>query len=122
VAEGATGGTSTTGLTPFAVVWPGNTTPQQVGAGAGQVCGWSLFNAATAARYVRFFDSATAPTMGTSVPAFTVALPAGAGANVLGSPGVQFNAGVWVSVTTGVVPTDNTAPAANDVVMSLFHK
>ena len=108
----------------FEAVWPGNTTPQQVCVGPGHVLkGYSLLNNASTQRYVRIFDSVASPTMGTDTAKIVIALPAGAagaGANLSFDTPIAFAFGIWVSVTTGVSNTDNSAPSASDVLLNLF--
>lgn len=117
--------TITGGDKVFERVWPGNTTPVAVD-GAGNVAntlgGWVLFNAAASTRFVRFFNKGVAPTMGTDTARLVVPLPAGALANVGLVRPVLFDLGLWVSVTTAMADADNTAPVANDVLMTLFYQ
>lgn len=108
----------------FEAVWPNNTTPQApdgTGSSAVSLCGWVLQNTAAAARYVRFFDKASAPTMGTDKAKLVVPLAAAStpGPVMLPRP-VLFKSGLWVSVTTGQADTDATAPAAGDVLANVL--
>lgn len=89
---------------------------------AGQLYGWYLFNNAAAVRFVKFYDKATAPTVGTDTPVLTIALPAGAAANEIGTHGLPFANGIGVGAVTGVADNNTGAPAANDVVINLFYK
>jgi hypothetical protein len=80
-----------------------------------------LNNTAAAARSVKFFDIAVAPTMGTTVPKITITLAASGGMSSVSFPrGVNFTAGLWVSVTNNAGDSDNTAPTANDVLVTVF--
>ena len=109
----------------FEKVWPGNTTPLAVdgtGTTARTLGGWSLYNAAAAARYVRLFDKASAPTMGTDTAKLVVVVPAGSCRDFALPRGVNFVNGLWVSVTGGETDTDNTAPTASDVLVNLFYQ
>ena len=91
-------------------------------ASAGQVFGWYLFNAAAAARFVKFYDQAAAPTVGTDTPLFTLGLPAGAAANVEFVHGIAFANGIGLGATTGVADANTGAPAANDLSVAVFYK
>jgi hypothetical protein len=105
--------------------WPANTTPQAVdGSGTSPLtlCGYSLANLAAAARFVKFYDKASAPTVGTDVPKRTIELPASAMLAADYVRGKEFKLGLWVSVTTAGVDTDNTAPAANDVLVTIDYQ
>ena len=108
----------------FHSVWPGNTTPQAAdgtGTAPAALGGWSLYNVAATARYVRFFNAQ--PTMGTSTPDLVVPLAASGGRSdvVLHRPHL-YPAGLWISVTTGESDTDNTAPTASDVVVNVLYQ
>lgn len=91
-----------------------------VKASAGQLYGWYIYNDAAAEVYVHFYDALIAGvTVGTTRPLFTLGIPAGGGANVFGPVGIAFAAGITVAATTAVSGTG--APAANQVVCSLFY-
>lgn len=87
---------------------------------AGQINGWYLFNNATGSRFVKFYDKATNPTVGTDTPLLTLQLPAGDGANLNLLPGIQFNNGIGIAATVNVGDSDTTAPSANDVVANVI--
>lgn len=97
------------------------TTPVQIKTTAGQIYGWHFVNNATSTRYVRFFNVSTSPTMGTTSPTFVIPLP-GSGGAVLSpdNAGIPMATGIFYSITTGATDLDNTAPAANDVVGTIF--
>jgi hypothetical protein len=95
---------------------------QNIKNAAGQVFGWYLFNAAAAVRFVKFYDKAAAPTVGTDTPLFTLGLPAGAAANVELANGIAFANGIGIGATTGAADADTGAPAANDLVVAVFYK
>jgi hypothetical protein len=88
---------------------------------AGQVFGWYLFNASAAVRYVKFYDQAAAPTVGTDTPLFTLGLPAGAAANVELTHGIAFGDGIGLGATTGPADNNTGAPAAGDLVVAVFY-
>ena len=89
---------------------------------AGQVFGWYLFNASAGVRFVKFYDQAAAPTVGTDTPLFTLGLPAGAAANVELTNGLAFANGIGLGATTGVADADTGAPGANELVVAVFYK
>lgn len=113
---------ATLGDQNFEKVWPGNTTPVAVdgtGSNAVLLTGYALFNAAASARFVRLFDKATSPVMGTDTAAVVLAVPAGGTLNVDLHRGKRFLKSCWVSVTAAMADTDNTAPTTSDVQMTL---
>lgn len=90
--------------------------------GPGQVFGWYLYNAAASVRYVKLYDKATAPTVGTDTPLLTICLPANGGANVfLGPPGIQFTLGIGWGCVTAVADNSTAAPSTNDVIANLLY-
>lgn len=105
--------------------WPGNTTPQAPD-GAGNVArslgGYSLTNAANAARYVKFYDLGSAPVIGTTAPKRTVEVPANGHVAVSFTRGILFSRGLWASVTVNAADSDNTAAGANDVLVTVDYQ
>lgn len=79
---------------------------------------WSavVSNVAASARYLKFFNLTTAPNVGTSVPVFTVLVPAG-GTIVIegGANGIRFGTGISLAITGAAGDLDTTAIAAGDV-------
>lgn len=106
----------------FEVVWPGNTTPQQAGTGAVSLGGWVLQNTAVSARYVRFFNSVAAPTMGTATAKLVVPLAAGQVLAVSIERPPAFGSGLWISVTAAQPDNDNTAPTSGDVLVNVLYQ
>lgn len=89
---------------------------------AGRVYGWQLTNThATAVRYVKIYNKASAPTVGTDVPTDVIAIPPGSNVDVLGTIGVSYATGIALAITGGPTDNDATAVAANDVIGSLFY-
>ncbi len=75
-----------------------------------------VFNTATSARYVKFYDKASAPVVGTDVPLFTLPISAGSASPVpIDGAGVPFYAGLAYAITGGIADSDTTAVGANDV-------
>lgn len=99
-------------------------TPANIKASAGQVGGWYLYNNASTTMYVKLYNKATAPVIGTDAALIllTIAIPAGAAANVELANGIPFSSGIGWTATGAVGDTDTTAPAANDVVANLLYK
>ena len=109
----------------FKASWPGNTTPQAPdgsGAKPETLCGYAITNTAASARSVKFYDSATSPTVGTTVPKRTIEVAAGATAVADFLRGKQFVEGLWVAVTANPADTDNTAPTAGDVILTVDYQ
>ena len=89
---------------------------------SGLVFSYQFTNTAATARFVHFYNKASAPTVGTDVPIITVAIPAGgcvAGADL---NGLLFSNGIAYSITAGASDTDSSSVSANDVVGVFSYK
>ena len=94
-------------------------------ASAGQVYGWSFYNTNAAARYIKLYNKATAPTVGTDTPVLTLLVPgnaAGAGNNFEMTAGIPFATGIGFGTTTGMADSDTGAVGASEVIVNLFYK
>ena len=89
--------------------------------GAGQLYSYFFYNNASATRYIKIYDKATAPTQ-SDTPVMTYPIPAGSAANVAFPNGVAFSAGISLRATTGVADSDTGAPSTNDVVINVNYK
>jgi hypothetical protein len=101
------------------------TNATSVKASGGQVYGWSISNVNAAARFVKLYDKASAPTVGTDVPVMTILVPgatAGGQAIYSAPAGIAFPTGIALAITTGVGNADTGAVAANEIVVNLFFK
>jgi len=83
--------------------------------GAGNLLAVALFNNAATPRYFKFYNKATAPTVGTDVPAWTIPLPAGGGYSDVFPMGEPFAAGIAFAITGAAADADATAVAVDDV-------
>lgn len=116
-AVGAPGG----GLTTARVNAAATTNATLIKGSAGQVYGWSLSNAAAAARFVRLFNKATAPTVGTDTPVLTIALAAGATVTFSTDIGIIHTLGIGYDITGANGDADATAVTANDVTGAIYY-
>ena len=99
-----------------------------VAVGPRVIGGWWIYNNAAAARYVKLYNKAVAPTVGTDVPLITLGVPASSAANLMipnsggGQQGIGgFDSGIGIGATTGVADADTGAPSANDIVLNLWY-
>lgn len=84
---------------------------------AGRVVKLSAYNASASVKFVKLYNKATAPTVGTDTPVITLALPAGQLVNYDLAPfGLQFATGIGFGLTGAVADADTTALVAGDVV------
>lgn len=82
---------------------------------AGNIYSITAMNASAATKYVRFYNKATTPTVGTDIPIVVVAIPATSSKEFNYTPAVRFGTGIGVSITGGAAAADATAVAAGDV-------
>lgn len=83
---------------------------------AGTLWSIAVSNTNAATRFLKLFNMTTAPTVGTSVPVFTVAVPSGGTVLVNGgSNGIRFATGISLAITGAAGDLDTTVIGAGDV-------
>jgi len=124
--EIATGATAaqTGGLSKYRLISLNTTNGNNIKVSAGRVYGWYVANTNAAARYMKLYNLAGAPTVGTDVPFLTILLPATAAgpSYVSFPPGIAFPTGIAIALTTIGSDADATAVAANEIIVNLFYK
>ncbi|MCA1831226.1 MAG: hypothetical protein LC750_00500 [Actinobacteria bacterium] len=112
-ASAATGGIASTARLLSAAA---STNATNVKGSAGRVYCIQGHNAAAAFRYLKLYNKATSPTVGTDTPVRTIALPPGA-SFVLDFPlGYSFATGIGYGLTTAAADADTGALTAGDVI------
>lgn len=97
------------------------TNPTSAKATPGDVWKVTGYNAAAALRYLKLYNKASAPTVGTDTPVATIALPATA-AFTIDFEQMQFTAGIAYAFTTGVADADTGALTLADITaFNLFY-
>ena len=100
-----------------------STNGANVKASAGQVYGYTVTNSNTSARYLRFYNTAGSPTVGSTATYMAVMIPGSGGVVVpIGSIGIAFGTGIAISLTTGAADTDTGSVAANEIKLTVFYK
>jgi hypothetical protein len=99
-----------------------STNATNVKASAGQVYAVHCMNTNAALRYLKLYDKASAPTVGTDTPVITVPLPTNAPVVIQPACGIAFANGIGFAMTTGIADSDATAVAANEIVLNLLYK
>ena len=82
---------------------------------AGVILTYGFYNNTASAKFVKIYDKATAPTIGTDTPAFTIIVPASGGANLSDENGIPFSSGIGYGITGAVGDSDTTSTAVDDV-------
>jgi len=83
---------------------------------AGKLFAVQGFKATATACWVKFFNKASAPTVGTDLPFISFYCPASAPFSFPFPNGIQFSTGIGYCIVAGASETDNTAVAAGDVL------
>ena len=92
------------------------TNATSVKASAGTVYSVTASNTGAAAAFVKLYNLATAPTVGTSTIAITISVPAGGTTNLsFGAAGARFSTGIGLSITNLGTDADATAVTAAQV-------
>lgn len=105
------------GLTVSRIMSAANTTNATSAKGsAGVVYRISGLNAAAAVRYVKVYNKATAPTVGTDTPILTLACAASVPFSFDLQPGIYFSLGIAYALTTGAADADTGALTAADIL------
>jgi hypothetical protein len=88
----------------------------------GQLYGWNIFNSSAAIRYVKLYDAlALGIDPATSVPKLVIGIPAVSSVSMELACGIEFLTAISYRGTQLIADTDDTAPAANDIVANFFY-
>lgn len=107
--------------TPFRLISAASTNATSLKASAGTIYSLLVTNTNAAARFIKFYNKASAPTVGTDTPVLTLLIPgATAGAGFTWNPqgGIDFSTGIAYALTTGVADSDTAAVAANEIIVA----
>ncbi len=114
------------GATMHKTVSAASTNATSVKGSAGTVYGIQVTNVNAAARYLKLYNKASAPTVGTDTPVKTLVIPgntAGAGSNVpIPTCGLEFTTGIAFALTTESTDAGSTGVAANEIVVNIDYK
>lgn len=87
-----------------------------VKASAGTLLSILVNNTNAAIRYLKLYDKATAPVVGTDIPVLTMALEPLKNFAYPIPDGLEFSAGIGYALTTGAADADTVAVGAGDIV------
>jgi len=110
------------GLTMSHLIAAASTNGTSLKASAGELYGAAIYNNAAYPVYMKFYNLAAAPTVGTSTIVYEVPVQAGTEREVHSDEGLAFSTGIAYALTKGIADTDATATAANDASMDLIYK
>ncbi len=96
-----------------------STNADTVKAAAGLVTGYYIANVAGAFRFVKLYNKASNPTVGTDVPRCVYGIPGGGAANMNFDPPLLFETGIAIAMVTGIADASAAAVGANEVAVTL---
>lgn len=114
----------TNGVTPYKLISTASTNANIVKQSAGNLYSVLAIGLTSTVRYLKLYNKATAPTVGTDVPVMNIPIPAntqGAGVVIPFSIGVNFSLGIGVAITSGSADNDTGAIGAGDVIINLTY-
>jgi len=116
--------TGANGTTPYKLISLATTNANVVKSSGGNLYSIVAIGLTSTVRYLKLYNKATAPTVGTDVPLMTIPVPAntqGAGIAIPFSMGVNFPLGIAIAITSGLADNNTGAILANDVVVNLTY-
>lgn len=119
-----TNNTGANGTTPYKLISLASTNANVVKASGGNLYSIVAIGLTSTVRYLKIYNKATTPTVGTDVPLMTIPIPAntqGAGVSIPFSVGVNFALGISIAITSGSADSDTGAVSAGDVVINLTY-
>lgn len=111
-----------TGWSVSALISANSTNATSAKGSAGRLHGWAVYNSNASARYLKLYNKASAPTVGTDTPFMRVLIPAGGGANIcFPSPGITMGTGIAYALTTGAADSDTGAVATSEILVNVYY-
>jgi len=115
-------GVAQEGWTPYHLVSAATTNATSVKASAAKLGFVMVSNVNAAARYLKFYNKASAPTVGSDTPVLTIVIPGaatGGGAVLNISDGMAFSTGLAFALTTEATDAGSTGVAVSEIVVNL---
>ena len=114
--------TGANGTTPYKLISLATTNANVVKASGGNLYSIVAICLSSTVRFLKLYNKATAPIVGTDIPVMTIPIPAntqGAGISIPFSMGVNFPLGISIAITAGSADNDSVAILANEVLINL---
>jgi hypothetical protein len=110
------------GYTNYRAISAGTTNATAV---RGQACclyALECYNSNAAVRYIKLYNKATTPTVGTDTPFKTLGIPPNGNLIISYSNGHSFVNGLGFALTTGIADSDTGAVGINDIAVNIMYK
>jgi hypothetical protein len=117
-------GTGANGTTPYKLISTASTNANVVKASAGNLYSITAIGQTSTIKYLKLYNKATAPTVGSDVPVMTIPVPAntqGAGLTIPFPISGNFPLGIGIAITSGAADNDTGAIGAGDVILNLTY-
>ena len=99
------------------------TNATSVKASAGRVNMLNVSNLTAAAKFLKLYNLAVAPTVGTSTPFMVVPIQANTTLPVVHNDiGIYFSTGIAYAITGAIADSDTTAVGANEVIVNMIYR
>jgi len=116
-----TGPVSTGGASVYRLISAATNNANNIKASAGQIYGWYFSNENNAFRYLKFYNKATSPTVGTDTPFLTLPIPGKSAGHVAWPFGIAMGTGISVAIVSGQADNNNGSISAGDVVIDVLY-
>ena len=116
--------TGSNGTTPYKLISLATTNANVVKPSGGNLYSIVAIGLSSTVKYLKLYNKATLPTVGTDIPVMTIPIPAntqGAGISIPFSMGVNFPLGISIAITAGSADNDSVAILANEVLVNLTY-
>jgi len=97
------------------------TNATSVKASAGTIAVLQVSNINAAGRYLKLYNKASAPTVGTDTPVMTIYLPPNSNQSIAAAQGLRFSTGIAYALSTGITVADTGAVAVSEHSVSIFY-
>lgn len=88
---------------------------------AGRLVGWNIANTTASWLYVKIYNTATAPVVGTTAISITIGIAPNSVNSISKEGGVDMSTGLSISTTVNSVSTDATAVTAGALIINVFY-
>lgn len=103
------------GMSNARIAAAASTNATSVKAAPGSIAGIYVFNNNAAIRFLKLYNKASAPTVGTDVPVMTIPIGPGAARSIDPPGGIEFTIGIAFATTTGIADNNSGAVGADDL-------
>jgi hypothetical protein len=107
---------------PHHLVSAGSTNQTSIKNTAGVIHSVSVFNNAAYPVFVKYFNKASAPSVGSDTPVWTIGVQAGVSRDVTPPLGLLFSTGIAMAIVKGIADNNSTAVVLSDCVVDTHYE